>query len=78
MHTAIRGVTVFNQDDPLKYIYIVKSGYFASQVRLTVNQKLQGLDPSDMLKESEESSGKLASKSKNMSTKSTGKKHRLH
>jgi len=31
-----------------------------------------------MLKEQEESSGKLASKSKNMSTKASGKKYRLH
>ena len=51
---------------------------FASQVRLTVNRKLQGLDPSEMLKESDESSGKLASMSKTMSTKNTGKKYRLH
>ncbi len=74
----IKGTTIFNQDDPLKFIYIVKEGLFASQVRLTVNQKLKGLDPSEMLKEAEETSGKLASKSKNMSTKSGGKKHRLH
>ena len=31
-----------------------------------------------MLKESDESSGKLASMSKTMSTKNTGKKYRLH
>ena len=36
------------------------------------------MDPSEMLKESDESSGKLASKSKNMSTKASGKKFRLH
>lgn len=39
---------------------------------------MQGLDPSEMLKESEESSGKLASKSKTMSTKGTGKKYRMY
>ena len=39
---------------------------------------MQGLDPSEMLKEADESSGKLASKSKNMSTKAQGKKYRHH
>ena len=47
----IKGSTVFNQDDPQKYIYIVKDGLFASQVRINVNRKTQGLDPSEMLKE---------------------------
>jgi hypothetical protein len=47
-------------------------------VRLTVNRKQEGLDPSEMLKESDETSGKLASKSKTMSTKSTGKKFKMH
>ena len=74
--SCIKGTTIFNQDDPLKYLYIVKDGLFASQVRLTVNRQLAGLDPSDMLKESDESSGKLASMSKTMSTKNTGKKYR--
>jgi hypothetical protein len=47
-------------------------------VRLSINRQLAGLDPSDMLKESDESSGKLASMSKTMSTKNTGKKYRQH
>ena len=62
----------------MKYIYIVKKGLFSSQVRLTVNRKQQGLDPSEMLKESDETSGKLASMSKNMSTKAGGKKFKMH
>jgi len=56
----------------------VEKSLFSSLVRLTVNRKQEGLDPSEMLKESDETSGKLASKSKNMSTKSTGKKFKLH
>ena len=48
---CIKGSTVFNQDDPQKYIYIVKDGLFGSQVRLNVNKKMQGLDPSEMLNE---------------------------
>ena len=47
----IKGSTIFHQDDPQKFIYIVKDGLFASQVRINVNKKTQGLDPSDMLKE---------------------------
>ena len=38
--TCIKGTIIFNQDDALKYIYIVKEGQFGSQVRLTINQKL--------------------------------------
>jgi len=75
---CIKGTTIFNQDDTLKYLYIVKDGMFGSQVRLAVNKKMQGLDPAEMLKESDESSGKLASMSKTMSTKNTGKKYRVH
>lgn len=47
-----------------------------SQVRLSVNKKLEGLDPSEML--NDEGSGKLASKSKTMSTKASGKKYKMH
>ena len=35
----IKGSVVFNQDDLQKYIYIVKEGEFASQVRINVNRK---------------------------------------
>ena len=76
--SCIKGTVIFNQDDPLKYIYVVKEGLFSSQVRLTVSRKMQGLNPGEMLKEAEESSGKLASKSKTMSTKATGKKYKMH
>ena len=43
-----------------------------------MNRRVKGLDPSEMLKETDTSSGKLASKSKNMSTKATGKKHKMY
>ena len=69
---------IFNQDDPMKYIYIVKNGLFSSQVRVSLSRKIQGLDPSEMLKETEESSGKLASKSKTMSSKGAGKKYKTY
>lgn len=36
-YSCIRGATVFNQDDPFKYIHIVKKGLFASQVRMSVS-----------------------------------------
>lgn len=62
----------------MKYIYIVKEGLYSQQVRLSVNRRVKGLDPSEMLKETDTSSGKLASKSKNMSTKATGKKHKMY
>ena len=62
----------------MKYIYIVKEGLYSQQVRLTVNRRVKGLDSSEMLKETDTSSGKLASKSKNMSTKATGKKHKMY
>ena len=64
----------------MKYVYIVKGkdSLFSSQVRLNTARKQQGLDPSDMLKESDENSGKLASMSKNMSTKAGGKKFKMH
>lgn len=78
LFTSIKGTVIFNQDDPLKHIYIVKDGLFSQQVRLSVNRRVKGLDPSEMLKECDTSSGKLASKSKTMSTKSTGKKHRMY
>ena len=39
---------------------------------------MQGLDPAEMLKEADETSGKLASKSKTMSTKASGKKFKVH
>jgi len=76
VETCIKGTVVFHQDDLLKYIYIVKSGLFSSQVRMNLTRKTQGLDPSEMLKEQDASSGKLASKSKNMS-KTSGKKQKM-
>lgn len=70
---------IFNQDDPIHYVYIVKDGIFSSQIRLSLNnQKTQGLDPSQMLKESDESSGKLASMGKTKSTKQGARKFKLH
>ena len=83
---CIKGTVIFNQDDPIEYIYIVEGNedpkmgesLFSSQVRLSTSKKQQGLDPSEMLKESDETSGKLASMSKNMSTKAGGKKTRMH
>jgi len=56
---------------------VVKS-LFSSLVRLSVDRKKKGLDPSEMLKESDENSGKLASMGKNMSTKATSKKYKMH
>ena len=76
--SCIKGTVIFNQDDPLKYLYIVKEGEFGSQVRLHVDRKVKGLDPSEMLKECDNSSGKLASKSKTMSTKNNGKKYKMY
>lgn len=47
-------------------------------MRLSVNRKQKGLDTSEMLKESDETSGKLASMGKNMSTKASSKKYKMH
>lgn len=74
--TCIKGTVIFNQDDEQKYIYFVKEGQFASQIRMNIARNMKGLDPSEMLRETEATSGKLASKSKTLSTKNSGKKYR--
>ena len=45
---------------------------------MSISKTHRGMDPSEMLKEMEESSGKLASKSKTLSSKNSGKKYRQH
>ena len=75
-----KGAVVFHQDDPIDQIYIVKEGVFSNQVRLSLlgKQKTQGLEPGAMLKESEETSGKLAQKSKTVSTKPGIRRFKMH
>ena len=75
---CIKGCVIFNQDDPMRYVYFIKNGEFSSHIRLRQQAKVQGLDPNDMLKVMEHSTGKLASKSKTMSAKANQKSFRQY